>query len=81
MTASLALTLLFRFSIQHDAELVQVRAHRLAHDDIVLPNAGGEHQGVGAVELDSKDEPIQCRAWCTKTSTASCAFGIALGRL
>src|SRR5438445_8002157 len=38
--------------VQYDAELVEIRANRLAEFGAVLANAGGENDRLGAVELE-----------------------------
>src|SRR5439155_21563159 len=37
--------------VEHDSELVEIRADRLAQAGAVLADAGGENDRVGAVEL------------------------------
>ena len=67
--------------VEHDAELIQVRADRCANSRPVFADAGGEHHRVRAVQLQESSCRSNAARWRTKTSSASCAVALPLRRL
>ena len=51
------------YRIHLDTQATESLAHRRAHGRVVLADPGGEHDGVGAAELDEIGAQVVADAW------------------